>query len=249
MHWARANSGAIGWGALWQDERALPESQRRIVAFQRAMNVVAGYTLSIAHNNARTFAMFSLAGAPRADQEPTSTPPGRAVQDLDDVQPHAPGRFCRCRIAVQGCDLSRRQREALEWFGDGKSCPGYRGDHGRQHGNGGKHLRLARSSGRHHGPGADEGRVQNQIYVVSRSILPAPAAAHAAHTARDRQVVPADHRTDHRNVKLSGAYRSLLKRFFQQNSNQRYGIPPCAAAMQGLALALFRGRWPPGNRR
>lgn len=176
LHWARANSGAIGWGALWQDERALPESQRRIVAFQRAMNVVAGYTLSIAHNNARTFAMFSLAGAPgltQADLDATWAREGRKIWTMCNLMhlkvlslPH-PG---------QGGALSRRQREALEWFGDGKSYQDIATIMGVSMATVEKHLRLAREKLRV-GTTAQalmKAAFQNQIYVVSRSDLARP---------------------------------------------------------------------------
>lgn len=122
MVWARNHAGAIGWGELWRDANALPPATRRIIAFNRAAGVVAGYTISFAQASPRSFAMVSLTGASGLSQHDLDTvwaSHGPLIQTLSQV----------FHLRVQslphrklGATLSDRQREVLEWVGDGKSC-------------------------------------------------------------------------------------------------------------------------------
>ena len=121
MRWARSNPGAIGWGDLWCDAEALTPREREIVAFHKSMNVTAGYTVSIAASNARTFAMSSLtgrAGLTQADLDTIWADHGRTIWTMTNVM-HL--KVLSLPHIVPGTELSRRQREALEWVGDGKS--------------------------------------------------------------------------------------------------------------------------------
>lgn len=180
--WAFNNAGAAGWGALWDAADRLSDREREVIAFQRSMNVQAGYTVSLSQATARTFAVASLTGRP-----------GLSQADLDAVW------------AVEGCriwtmnsmmhlkvlslphrgynrPLSDRQREALEWVGDGKSYQDIATIMGVSMATVEKHLRLARDKLRvaTTSQAVLKAAVQNQIYTRRGSRLshaaPGPAA-------------------------------------------------------------------------
>jgi LuxR family transcriptional regulator len=176
MRWAQENAGAIGWGDLWNDPRALTAPERRVVAFQKSMNVVAGYTVSIPHNNTRTFAMASLTGRPglsQADLGAIWSTEGRTIWTLTNVM-HL--KVLSLPHRGLGSDLSNRQREALEWVGDGKSYQDIAAIMGVSMATVEKHLRLAREKLRvaTTAQALMKAAFQNQIYTVRGSGLCCP---------------------------------------------------------------------------
>ncbi len=174
MHWARNNTGAIGWGELWRNPAGLSEREREIVAFHQSMDVTAGYTLSIADTNARTFAMASLTGAPdltQADLDAVWAAQGRKIWTMNNVL-HL--KLLSLPRPGHGSALSRRQREALEWVGDGKSYQDIATIMGVSMATVEKHLRLAREKLRV-GTTAQavlKAAFQNQIYTLAGSAAP-----------------------------------------------------------------------------
>jgi len=121
LRWARDNTGACGWGALWGDPDSLTEGERRVVAFNRSMNVTAGYSISFAVPGPRSFGLISMSARPglsQADVDVIWSRHGRSIEAMNNMAhlkiislPQTP---------VRG-RLSARQREVLEWVGDGKS--------------------------------------------------------------------------------------------------------------------------------
>lgn len=116
FRWAQENAGAIGWGALWTDSRALTARDREIIAFHRAREVCAGYTVSITQNSARTFAVVSLTARTdlsQAEVDRLWAAEGCRIWTMNNLMhlkilslPHRGTRHL----------LSSRQREALEWL-------------------------------------------------------------------------------------------------------------------------------------
>lgn len=168
MDWARKHVGAISWGDLWRDPNTLPVPTRRIIAFNRAAGVVAGYTISFAQASPRSFAMMSLTGAPglsQADLDAIWAAHGRQIQTLNQVF-HL--RVQSLPLRMLGATLSARQREVLEWIGDGKSCRDIATIMRVSVPTVEKHLRLAREKLRVSttAQAVLKAALQNQIYVL-----------------------------------------------------------------------------------
>lgn len=121
MRWARDHAGACSWGALWNNPEGLTEEERRIIAFNRQMNVTAGYSISFGDPFPRSFGLIALAARPGLDQASVD-----AIWQADGRQIEAMNHMMHLKIqslphhTARGT-LSQRQREVLEWVGEGKS--------------------------------------------------------------------------------------------------------------------------------
>lgn len=173
FRWARDNVGAISWGALWTESQTLTPRGREIIAFQRMKEVCAGYTISFPKSPARTFAVVSLTGSPHLSQRDLDAlweTEGCRIWTMNNVMhlkvlslPHRNYTYV----------LSSRQREALEWVGDGKSYQDIATIMGVSMATVEKHLRLAREKLRvaTTSQAVLKAAFQNQIYATVDSGL------------------------------------------------------------------------------
>ncbi|HCQ67074.1 MAG TPA: LuxR family transcriptional regulator [Rhodobacteraceae bacterium] len=171
FRWARENAGAIGWGALWDDAAQPSEREREIIAFHRSRNAHAGYTVSIAHNTARTFAVASLTGRPdlsQADLDAIWADEGCRIWTMNTMM-HL--KVLAVPHRGNGHELSGRQREALEWVGEGKSYRDIATIMGVSMATVEKHLRLAREKLRVSttSQAVLKAAFQNQIYTTGHT--------------------------------------------------------------------------------
>lgn len=121
IRWAQSNTGACSWGALWQDRDKLTDEERRIIAFNKQMQVTAGYSISFSDPSPRAFGMIALTARAGLDQEAVEKiwdKNGRLIEAMNHMAhlkilsfPHRTAR----------ASLSDRQQEVLEWVGQGKS--------------------------------------------------------------------------------------------------------------------------------
>lgn len=172
FNWARAHTGAVSWGALWDAASPLSDRDRDIIAFQRARNVCAGYTVSIGPSPARTFAVVSLtgrAGLSQAELDALWAAEGARIWAMINVM-----HLKVLTLPHQGYvhELSARQREALEWVGEGKSYQDIATIMGVSMATVEKHLRLAREKLRvATTPQAVlKAAVQNRIYTAATGL-------------------------------------------------------------------------------
>jgi LuxR family transcriptional regulator len=176
FRWAREHTGAIGWGALWADTGQLSDREREIIAFQQSWNAHSGYTVSISHNTARTFAVVSLTGRPdlsQTDLDAIWAAEGCRIWTMNTVM-HL--KILALPHRVKGQALSTRQREALEWVGEGKSYQDIATIMGVSMATVEKHLRLAREKLRVSttSQAVLKAAFQNQIYTTGRAGLCCP---------------------------------------------------------------------------
>lgn len=121
IHWARQNVGACSWGTLWGEPAHLTEEERKVIAFNREMNVNAGYSISFSDSSPRSFGMIALAARPELSQDDvdkTWAAKGREIEAVNHVL-HL--KVLALPTHTSRARLSDRQREVLEWIGEGKS--------------------------------------------------------------------------------------------------------------------------------
>lgn len=144
IRWARDNEGACSWGVLWNDPDALTEEERKIVEFNRQMNVTAGYSISFSDPSPRSFGLIALAartGMSQGETDEIWAAEGRKIEAMNYMA-HLKILSLPHRTARAG--LSDRQREVLEWVGEGKSNLDIATIMGVSVPTVEKHLRLAR---------------------------------------------------------------------------------------------------------
>ncbi len=148
VRWALANDGACSWTVLHDmvREQVMTASEQRVLDFNRRLNVHAGYTVSFKSISARSkgaIALTARADMPQDEVDAIWAEHGNDIKLMNDIvhlkiltlPQNQPGRV-----------LTNRQREALEWVGDGKTMQDIALLMGLTSATVEKHLRLARVS-------------------------------------------------------------------------------------------------------
>ncbi len=122
LRWALANDGACSWRWMMDMNRVdnLTASERRVMEFNKSMGVTAGYTISFRSVSERTkgaIALTAPAGVSQDTVEQTWAKHGDEIIVMNNVMhlklltlPYSGDRH-----------LTKRQREVLQWVGDGKT--------------------------------------------------------------------------------------------------------------------------------
>ncbi len=146
MHWALENDGAASWRMIGQmmDSATMTKAERQVFDFNQKMGVSAGYTVSFKLVSARSKGAISLC-APKGTRQSKV----EAVWDEHGEDIHLMNSIAHLRILSLPYDppnrsLTSRQREALEWVGDGKTMQDIAVLMGLSTATVEKHLRLAR---------------------------------------------------------------------------------------------------------
>lgn len=148
VRWALEHDGACSWAVLAQmaRERALSPAEERVFSFNREQGVTAGYTVSFKSVSARSKGAIALTAKPgmeQADADEIWAEHGADIQLMNDV---AHMKILTLPYNAPGRALTARQREALEWVGDGKTTQDIAMLMGLTAATVEKHLRLARES-------------------------------------------------------------------------------------------------------
>jgi len=122
IRWALANSGACSWRWMMDMTRTdnLTASEMRVMEFNRSMDVTAGYTISFRSLSERTkgaVALTAAAGTSQDSVEQIWAEHGDAIVVMNNVM-----HLKLLTLPYSGDrNLTRRQREVLQWVGDGKT--------------------------------------------------------------------------------------------------------------------------------
>jgi LuxR family transcriptional regulator len=146
FHWALRNVGACSWTWMQGKQADLTAKEREVVAFNRSMGVVAGYTISFHDNKVRNRAAMSLTareGMSQADVDRLWSASGHEIHVMCQVTHLI---FTTLPYVPPGRSLTNRQREVLEWVGDGKTMQDISAIMGISPATIEKHLRLAREA-------------------------------------------------------------------------------------------------------
>lgn len=147
LKWALANNGACSWRWMMDMSRVdnLTPSEQRVMEFNKQMDVTAGYTISFRSISERTKAAIALtakAGLTQDAVEQTWAKHGDEIIVMNNVM-----HLKLLTLPYTGeRHLTKRQREVLQWVGDGKTTQDIAVLLGLTSATVEKHLRLAREA-------------------------------------------------------------------------------------------------------
>ncbi|MCR9126493.1 MAG: LuxR family transcriptional regulator [Rhodobacteraceae bacterium] len=146
--WALDNDGACSWRHV-QDTYALREmtaGERRVFDFNRKMDVTAGYTVSFKSISPRSKGAIALTARPGMSQDEVDAIWAEHGRDIHLMNNVAHLKILTLPHPAPNRNLTRRQREVLEWVGDGKTTQDIAILMGLTQATVEKHLRLARAA-------------------------------------------------------------------------------------------------------
>lgn len=170
VRWALENDGACSW-QFAQDllnRDALDAKGQKVLEFNRTMEMRAGYTVSFFSSSPRFKGAVSLAAPVEVSQEEVDALWRRHGSDIELISNVVHLKILTLPYVLPHRSLTQRQREALQWVGDGKTTQDIATIMGLTTATIEKHLRLAREA-----LGVDttaqavlKAALSNQIYLM-----------------------------------------------------------------------------------
>ncbi len=148
LKWALENEGHASWRAAHDmaAQGLLDCKARKVHEFNQAMNVCAGYTISFNSATDRFKGAISLAARPGLDQDAIDQIWAEHGSDIVLMNNVAHLKILTLPYHAPNRALTKRQREVLQWVGDGKTTQDIALLMGLTPATIEKHLRLARES-------------------------------------------------------------------------------------------------------
>ncbi|MEM7520384.1 MAG: autoinducer binding domain-containing protein [Pseudomonadota bacterium] len=148
VRWALAHDGACSWGVLSDmiRENAVTPAEQRVLDFNRSMGVLAGYTVSFGPLSARSKGAIALTARQEMTQDDIDGVWAEHGQDIKLMNEVAHLKILTLPYSAPNRVLTARQREALQWVGDGKTTQDIAVLMGLTTATVEKHLRLAREA-------------------------------------------------------------------------------------------------------
>lgn len=148
VRWALENQGHQSWRALAEqiESGTLDERAQKVVAFNLTHKVLAGYTISFKSVSSRAKGAISLTVRPDMSQDDADAVWAEHGQDIILLNNLVHLKILTLPVPLQNQTLTPRQREALEWVGDGKTMQDIAQIMGLTQATIEKHLRLARET-------------------------------------------------------------------------------------------------------
>ena len=148
VRWALENDGACSW--RWMEEQlrmgGFTETERKVVEFNRSMGVKAGYSISFRSISARAKGAIALTASPETTQDEVEAIWDEHGRDLLIMNNMAHLKIINLPHGGTRRALTKRQKEALEWVGEGKTTQDIAIIMGLTPATIEKHLRLAREA-------------------------------------------------------------------------------------------------------
>ncbi len=172
VRWAMENDGPCSWSVLSRLEAdgALSEDEREVLDFNRSMGIVAGYSISFQTMSSRAKGAIALTGRKGLSQADIDDIWKRDGQDILLRNNLFHLRLMSLPHTGTARTLTPRQREVLEWVGDGKTVQDIALLMGLTQPTVEKHLRLARQTLRVETTAQAllKAAFQNQIFALER---------------------------------------------------------------------------------
>jgi LuxR family transcriptional regulator len=148
LHWALENEGAASWRVLAEkiNTGTLTPEELKVMEFNLRMKVTAGYTISFKSVSARSKGAISLAARVGMFQDQVDEIWAEHGEDILLMNNVAHMKILSLPYNPPNRGLTKRQREALEWVGDGKTMQDIALLMGLTTATVEKHLRLAREA-------------------------------------------------------------------------------------------------------
>ncbi|PJE33591.1 Transcriptional activator protein LuxR [Pseudooceanicola marinus] len=148
VRWALDNEGACSWRLLGEMTASgvLTESERKVIEFNRSMGVRAGYSISFKSISPRTKGAIALTARADMSQDEVDAVWAEHGRDIVIMNNVAHLKILTLPYSGPARELTRRQREALQWVGDGKTTQDIALLMGLTTATVEKHLRLAREN-------------------------------------------------------------------------------------------------------
>lgn len=146
LNWAAENVGACSWSWMVDQDGGLTESEKRVVELNKKFGISAGYTISFKDVSSRAKGAIGLVGRQglsQADVDRIWDESGRVILQMNNV---AHLKLASLPYLPRKRRLTARQREVLEWVGDGKTILDIATIMGLTQATVEKHLRLAREA-------------------------------------------------------------------------------------------------------
>lgn len=148
VRWALDHEGHSSWRALAEqiNKGTLDANAQKVVAFNLQHKVHAGYTISFKSVSHRAKGAISLTTRPEMNQDDADAIWARHGQDIVLLNNVVHLKILTLPLPLTNQKLTPRQREALEWVGDGKTMQDIAQIMGLTQATVEKHLRLARET-------------------------------------------------------------------------------------------------------
>lgn len=145
VRWALENEGSCSWGTLRGGAECSAE-EAKVLEFNQTMGVTAGYTVSFKTASARAKGAIALTAKRGMTQEEVDQLWAMHGADIQLMNEIAHLKILCLPYSNPARSLTQRQREALEWVGDGKTTRDVAMLMGLTPATVEKHLRLAREA-------------------------------------------------------------------------------------------------------
>ncbi|WP_164659014.1 LuxR family transcriptional regulator [Tropicibacter sp. Alg240-R139] len=148
LHWALKHEGAKSWQMINQimADKTMTKEQRQVYQFNLSKGVTTGYTVSFNSVSVRSKGAISLCAKEGLTQEDVDAVWAEHGEDILLMNNVAHLKILTLPYTAPNRSLTKRQREALEWVGDGKTTQDIAILMGLTSATVEKHLRLARES-------------------------------------------------------------------------------------------------------
>lgn len=148
VKWALEHEGACSWNILRDmlSSGTMTESEAKVVEFNRQHGVTAGYSISFKSISPRTKGAIALTAKQGISQDDIDTVWAEHGRDIVVMNNVAHLKILTLPYAGPTRGLTKRQREALQWVGDGKTTADIAILMGLTSATVEKHLRLAREA-------------------------------------------------------------------------------------------------------
>lgn len=147
LKWALSNEGAASWSMIREmaTTGTITKEEHKVVEFNRSLGITVGYTVSFNSVSMRSKGAISLA-ARKGKQEDIDAMWAEYGDDILLMNNVAHLKILTLPYTPPNRALTKRQREALEWVGDGKTTQDIALLMGLTSATVEKHLRLAREA-------------------------------------------------------------------------------------------------------
>jgi len=144
MQWVLHNTGACSWSWMAENEDNFTERQKYVMQYNYDCGIRTGYSIGfnkITQRSRAAIAMIADIGVPQEDVDAMWAEHGREILAMNNNM-HL--KVMNLPYTAAHKNLTNRQREALEWVGEGKTTQDIGTIMGLTAATIEKHLRLAR---------------------------------------------------------------------------------------------------------